>query len=182
VPYTSTSWEKLSIFLNFLVPKLSAPKEADLSAGLLETIDMESYRVEKRETMRIALADEEGSLDPVPAAGEGHQPDPELERLSDILRTFNDQFGNIDWTDADRVQRLITEDIPRRVAADDAYQNAQRNSDPKNARIEHDRALGRVMMAVLKDDTELFKQFSDNESFKRWLSDAVFHSTYGKSA
>lgn len=37
-------------------------------------------------------------------------------------------------------------------------------------------------MAVLKDDTELFKQFSDNESFKRWLSDAVFHSTYGKGA
>ena len=63
---------------------------------------MESYRVEKRETMRIALVDEEGSLDPVPTAGEGHQPDPELEPLSDILRTFNDQFGNIDWTDADR--------------------------------------------------------------------------------
>ena len=138
--------------------------------------------MEKRETMRIALVDEEGSLDPVPTAGEGHQPDPELEPLSDILRTFNDQFGNIDWTDADRVQRLITEDIPRRVAADEAYQNAQRNSDPKNARIEHNRALGRVMMDLLKDDTELFKQFSDNESFKRWLSDAVFHSTYGKSA
>ena len=88
------------------MPKLPAPKEDDLSAGLLETIDMESYRVEKRETMRIALADEEGSLDPVPAAGQGHQPDPELAQLSDILRTF------IDWTDADRVQRLITEDIP----------------------------------------------------------------------
>ncbi len=102
--------------------------------------------------------------------------------LSEILRTFNDQFGNIAWTDADRVQRLITEDIPRRVAADEAYQNAQRNSDPQNARIEHDRALGRVMMALLKDDTELFKQFSDNESFKRWLSDTVFRSTYGASA
>ena len=87
--------------------------------------------MEKRETMRIALVDEEGSLDPVPTAGEGHQPDPELEPLSDILRTFNDQFGNIDWTDADRVQRLITEDIPRRVAADEAYQNAQRNNDPR---------------------------------------------------
>ncbi|MDQ3150421.1 MAG: DEAD/DEAH box helicase family protein, partial [Actinomycetota bacterium] len=182
LPYPSTSWEKLSIFLNFLVPKLPAPKEDDLSAGLLETIDMESYRVEKRETMRIALTDEEGSLDPVPAAGGGHRPDPEPALLSDILRTFNDQFGNIDWTDADRVQRLITEDVPRRVAADEAYQNAQRNNDPQNARIEHDRALGRVMMDLLKDDTELFKQFSDNEGFRRWLSDAVFHSTYGKSA
>jgi type I restriction enzyme R subunit len=26
---------------------------------------------------------------------------------------------------------------------------------------------------VLKDDTELFKQFMDNESFRRWLTDSV---------
>ena len=34
------------------------------------------------------------------------------------------------------------------------------------------------MTAVLKDDTELFKQFMDNESFKRWLTDTVFNLTY----
>ena len=34
------------------------------------------------------------------------------------------------------------------------------------------------MTAVLKDDTELFKQFSDNESFKKWLTDTVFTATY----
>jgi len=34
------------------------------------------------------------------------------------------------------------------------------------------------MTAVLKDDTELFKQFSDNESFKRWLTDTIFGLTY----
>jgi type I restriction enzyme, R subunit len=31
---------------------------------------------------------------------------------------------------------------------------------------------------VLKDDTELFKQFMDNESFRRWLTDSVFALTY----
>jgi type I restriction enzyme R subunit len=34
------------------------------------------------------------------------------------------------------------------------------------------------MTALLKDDTELFKQFSDNEGFRRWLSDMVFDVTY----
>ena len=62
--------------------------------------------------------------------------------------------------------------------ADTAYQNAQKNSDKQNARIEHDKALGRVMTAVLKDDTELFKQFVDNESFRRWMTDTVFGITY----
>jgi type I restriction enzyme R subunit len=66
------------------------------------------------------------------------------------------------------------------VSADRAYQNAKQYSDKQNARIEHDKALGRVMTAVLKDDTELFKQFSDNEGFGRWLTDTVFGLTYDR--
>ena len=52
-----------------------------------------------------------------------------------------------------------------KVATDSAYQNARKNSDEQSVRIEHDKAVARVMTAVLKEDTELFKQFSDNEGF-----------------
>jgi len=126
LPYTNAGWETLSILLTFLVPKLPAPKEEDLSRGILEAIDMDSYRVEKRSTMAIQLADEDAAIEPVPALGGGHRPEPELDRLSNIIRAFNDQFGNIPWSDADRVHRLITEEIPARVAADEAYRNAVR--------------------------------------------------------
>ncbi len=34
------------------------------------------------------------------------------------------------------------------------------------------------MTAVLKDDTELFKQFMDNQAFRRWPADSVFAMTY----
>ena len=181
LPYTHADWEKLSIFLTFLVPKLPAPVEEDLSKGILEAIDMDSYRVEKQAAVKIQLPDADAEIEPVPATGGGRKPEPELDRLSNILRTFNDQFGNIRWSDADRVHKLITEDIPNRVAADAAYQNAKKNSDKQNARIEHDKALARVMTAVLKDDTELFKQFMDNESFRRWMTDTVFGLTYSES-
>jgi type I restriction enzyme R subunit len=124
------------------------------------------------------LADQDAEIGPVPTSGGGHKPEPELDRLSNILKAFNDQFGNISWTDADRVHRLITEEIPAKVGADTAYQNAKKNSDKQNARIEHDEALKRVMTGLMKDDTELFKQFSDNESFRRWLTDTVFTLTY----
>jgi len=50
--------------------------------------------------------------------------------------------------------------------------------DKQNVRIEHDKALLRVITGLLLDDTELFKQFSDNDSFRRWLTDAVFTLTY----
>ena len=180
LPYTNAGWEKLSIFLTFLVPKLPAPVEEDLSKGILEAIDMDSYRVEKQAAARIQLPDADAEIEPVPTTGGGHKPEPELDRLSNILEAFNDQFGNIRWSDADRVHKLITEDIAQRVAADKACQNARRNSDKQNARIEHDKALTRVMTAVLKDDTELFKQFMDNESFRRWMTDTVFGLTYSE--
>jgi type I restriction enzyme R subunit len=64
-----------------------------------------------------------------------------MEYLSNILKTFNDQFGNVSWTDKDRVRRLITEEIPAKVAADTAYKNATKHSDKQNARIEDDKAL-----------------------------------------
>jgi type I restriction enzyme R subunit len=182
LPYTNADWEKLSIFLNFLVSRLPAPKEEDLSKGILEAIDMDSYRVERKAAVKIQLPDLDAEIEPVPTTGGGHKPQPELDRLSNILKVFNDQFGNIPWTDADRVHKLITQDIPNRVAADKAYQNAKQHSDKQNARIEHDKALARVMTAVLKDDTELFKQFMDNESFRRWLTDTVFSITYAEEA
>jgi type I restriction enzyme R subunit len=178
LPYTNVEWEKLYIFLNFLIPKLPAPDDQDLSKGVLEAIDMDSYRVEEKAAMQLKLPDEDSEIEPVPTTGGGHKPDPILEQLSKILKVFNEQFGLIPWTDEDRVKKLITEDIPSRVAADAAYQNATKNSDRQNARVEHDKALLRVMTAILKDDAELFKQFMDNDSFKRWLTDAVFGLTY----
>src|SRR5207247_1324272 len=154
LPYTNAEWEKLSIFLNFLVPKLPAPKEEDLSKGVLEAIDMDSYRVEKKAAMKIQLPDQDAEIEPVPTSGGGGKPEPELDRLSNIIKAFNDQLGSIPWTDADRVHRLITEEIPAKVAADAAYQNAKKHSDRQNARIEHDKALARVMTAVLTAATE----------------------------
>ncbi|HMP83919.1 MAG TPA: type I restriction endonuclease subunit R, partial [Verrucomicrobiota bacterium] len=75
LPYTIAEWEKLSIFLNFLIPKLPAPKEDDLSKGILETIDMDSYRVEVKAQMSIALADEDGKVGPVPTSTGGGKPE-----------------------------------------------------------------------------------------------------------
>jgi type I restriction enzyme R subunit len=178
LPYSNAEWEKLSIFLNFLVPKLPAPKEEDLSQGILDAIDMDSYRVEKLTTRNIGLADKDGTLDPFTSGGGGRKPEADMEQLSNIIQAFNDQFGNIEWKDGDKIRKVIAEEIPSKVGADTAYQNAMKNSDKQNARIEHDRALQRVMIELLSDHTELFKLFSDNPSFKKWLGDTIFGVTY----
>lgn len=108
-------------------------------------------------------------------------PEPELDRLSNILRAFNDQFGNIEWKDADKIRKVIAEEIPTKVATDKAYQNAMKHSNKQNAHIEHDGALQRVLVELLSAHPELFEQFSDNPSFRKWLSDTVFGLTYKPS-
>ena len=175
IPYSSAEWEKLSILLNMLIPKLPAPKEEDLAKGILEAIDMDSYRVEKKAAQRIALADEDAEIDAVPTDASHRKSEPELDRLSNILKAFNEQFGTL-FADTDRVARRIRDDIAPKVAADAAYQNAKENT-PHTARMAHDQALAKVMQHLLKDDTQVYKQFVENDSFKRFVGDMVYALT-----
>lgn len=175
IPYSNAEWEKLSIFLDLLTPKLPAPKEEDLAKGILEAIDMDSYRVEKKAAMQIALADTDAEIEPVPTDASGRKPEPELDRLSNILKTFNEQFGTL-FADTDRVAKRIRDDIAPKVAADAAYRNAKENT-PHTARMAHDQALAKVMQHLLTEDTQVYKQFVENESFKRFVGDMVFAMT-----
>jgi type I restriction enzyme, R subunit len=134
--------------------------------------------VDAQAAHRVQLTDQDAEIDPVSTDGGGSKVAPDIDRLSNILRSFDDLFGNIAWADSDRIRRLIATEIPAKVAANPAYQNAKQNSDKQNARIEHDKALASVIVGLMKDDTELFKQFSDNPDFKRWLADTIFSATY----
>ena len=176
LPFGNPEWEKLSIFLNFLIPKLPAPVEDDLSAGILETVDMDSYRAEKQATQSIALEDDDGIIDPVPTGGGGHMAEPELEPLSQIVATFNQMWGG-EFTNPDQVAKAI-QGIPEGVAADQAYKNAMANPDAQNARVEHDAALQKLITSMVRTHTELYKQFAENPEFKAWLSNTVFWATY----
>lgn len=178
LPYGNADWEKLSIFLNFLISKLPSPKEDDLSKGILEAIDLDSYRAEAQTKMSIVLEDSPYyEIGPVPTSAGGGRTEPELDLLSNILSSFHDLFGNIPWKDEDQVKKHIAS-IPEVVAKDKDYQNAMKNSDKQNAKIESQKAVNRAVINLMTDNMEIFKQYNDNESFKKWLSDMVFNITY----
>ena len=163
--------------MNLLIPKLPSPRGDDLSEGILSTIDLNSYCNEAQEAISIKLEDADAEIEPVPAGKVGHIVEPEMDLLSKIIMDFNDMFGNINWNDADNVQRQILT-IPEMVSKDKKYQNAMKNSDAQEARTESERALQQVIFSIMADNMELFKQFQDNPSFKKWLSDLVFNLTY----
>ena len=176
LPYTNTGWEKLSIFLNFLIPKLPAPEEQDLSLGILEAVDMETYRTEKQATVQIALEDKDAEIEPIQAERGGGVQEPLLELLSLILDEFNKTWGN-SFSNPDHVSEII-KDMPDRVNEDEAYQNAKMNSDRQNARIEHDAAMKRQITAMLRDNTELYRKYTEDQAFQDDLNGMIFKLTY----
>ncbi|HNW50489.1 MAG TPA: type I restriction endonuclease [Prolixibacteraceae bacterium] len=177
MPYESPEWEKLSMFLHLLITKLPSPVTEDLSEGILEAIDFDSYKNNILEEQAIKLENEDAEIEPIPVGTISTANEPELDALSNIINEFNVRFGDIQWSDSDKVQKQIA-DLPTEVAKSEAYQNAMKNSDKTTAKIESDAALMKAVLQSMTSGVELFKQFQDNPSFKKWLQEFVFSSTY----
>lgn len=183
LPYGSMNWEKLSIFLTFLVSKLPKPGNDDNIEEILEDVELESYRLVAQETMSIKLEDEDSEIDAVPVKTDVGIPVPELDTLTNILATFHDIWGNCDWTDEDKIKTQV-EALVETVANDEAYQNAMKHSDAQNARDESDRAARDAIFRDVTSAMELYEAFMDdkrnsnNQSFSKWLLDLVFTVNY----
>lgn len=180
LPYPSSAWERLSIFLYLLVPKLPSPKGEDFTDGLLEAVDFDSYRIEAQSKMKIALADEDSEVGPVPTGEARGEREPDLGELSSILADFHDIWGDIEWKDEDHVKKQIS-DLPDMVLKDIDLQNAIANSSKDVARQVSDKVLEAVINGLMLDNIELFKQYTDNESFRKMLAAAVFNASYNRA-
>lgn len=182
LPYGSMEWEKLSIFLSFLIGKLPKPESGNTDE-ITEDVELESYRLVAQDSISIKLEDEDSEIDAIPIKTDVGIPVPELDTLSNIIATFHDIWGNCEWTDEDRIKKQIA-DLPDIVAQDEYYQNAMKYSDAQNARDESDRATKEAIFKSVTSGMELYNAFQDdvrnknNQSFQKWLLDFVFSMTY----
>ena len=97
--FNNQTWEKLFWFLKYLVTKLYIDQTDDFTEGILESIDMDSYRPSKETTKDIALVEKPGEICGIPVDVRGGQQEPELDTLENILSVFNQRFGDIEWSE-----------------------------------------------------------------------------------
>lgn len=172
--FNNPEWEMLFWYLKFLTPKLFIEKEDDLSVGILESIDMDSYRPSKETTENITLAAEPGEVRGIPVEAGGGQSDPELDTLENILGEFNQRFGDIDWTDSDKVQQILTKHLPDEMKANKEIMETIQHSDKQNAKISSDRKLEELMQQYLFSQTEIFRKFTTDKDFQRRYKEFIF--------
>ena len=180
LPYGSVEWEELSIYLRFLIPKLPAPSADDFSIGIEDAVDMDSYRIEKQAVREILLADADAEIDPVPAGGGGHMPQPEMESLSTIIAEFNSLWGTL-FTDTDKASQML-ESVSDDAKSDAAFLNAARGkTDVENAKEQHARALKDAISAAINCSAEFYNAYSENADFRAWVNSRLFQDAYERA-
>ncbi|NQY11209.1 MAG: type I restriction endonuclease subunit R [Flavobacteriales bacterium] len=173
VPY----WEMLSLFLRHLVPHLVIEDDND-EENILEVIDMDSYRTSRiADKIDIVLDGEEGYLEPIPIQSGGIAPPSEFETLEEIVKSFNQRFGDIDWGDgvnAEEAEAILTKEIPDRINNDLEGLMAILNSDKSNAREESNSLVRKLMQTMMYTNTSIFKKYSDDDNFRMRYQEFIF--------
>lgn len=157
---------------------MPTPGNTDDSTSITEAIDMDSYRPSKQGTEKIMLAEDPGQLAPIPVNVRGGKTDPEFDNLENILNTFNQRFGDVEWTDKDKVNKILLRDLPADMQADAGTVDAIRHSDRQNAKIASDKKLEELMQQYLFTQTEIFKKFTKDADFQRRYKEFVFDTLW----
>ena len=171
VPFENPYLERLYIFLNHLQNKLGGDTPIDLAQGILDNIDMDSYRLQLEATTNIVMEQGE-DLKPIPTDMRGGTNQPEIDRLSNILQTFNDRYGT-QFEDVDKVRKMA-ESVANDVAKNQELITSIRYSDDQNARITSDKVVGEELLKHITTNFDLYKLYSDNKEFKEDFSAMMF--------
>ena len=171
VPFENPYLERLYIFLNHLQNKLGGETPLDLAKGILDNIDMDSYRLQLEATTNVLLTQGE-DLKPIPTDMRGGVKEPELERLSYIINSFNERYGT-HFEDTDKV-RQMAENIAGDVAKNAEVINSIKFSGDQNARITTDKVVGEELLKYISTNFDLYKLYSDNKEFKEDFSAMMF--------
>ncbi|HWV24322.1 MAG TPA: type I restriction endonuclease [Thermomicrobiales bacterium] len=168
LPWGNADWERLSIFLTFLTPRLPAPKgdESSISEDILAAIDLDSYRAEQKKTLDLILQDDDAQLENPDPTGIGGKPEPEYDRLSSILQTFNEIFADANFTDHDRVARQMSGPVMDALVSDVQLRQIAGTTDEQNQRIAFADALDRMVNANWQDNYEVLLRLGDDPNFR----------------
>jgi type I restriction enzyme, R subunit len=171
VSFENAYLERLYIFLNHLQNKLGVETSVDLAQGILDNIDMDSYRLQLEATTNIVMEQGE-DLKPIPTDMRGGKSETETDRLSNILQTFNDRYGT-QFESADKVRQMV-ESIANDVARNEELLNSMKYSDDQNARITNDKIAQQELLKHVTTNFDFYKLITDNKEAKEDFNAMLF--------
>lgn len=169
------SWEKLYWFLKFLIPKLIvADPDADMD-GLLDTVDLSTYGLE-RVTLNssISLDDSETLLDPQnPNPRGAHDKDEEEDPLDLIVKSFNERWFQ-GWEATPEDQRVKFISLSKMMMAHPDFQTkVADNPDASTQELAFYKIFDDVMAKQRKNELDLYRLIAKDDAFKQAFIDTM---------
>jgi type I restriction enzyme R subunit len=174
ISFEDTSLEKLYIFLRFLIQKLPIEKNP-LPIEVLESIDMESYKVVKKKEGKIKLENEQGELYPM-GGGSGSLAKDEESALSKIIQDVNERFGT-NFTDSDRV---ILNNLSAKLMENKDLEGSIKANSKETSRIKFNQVFQDELITMLNSHFDLYKKLDGSVELKEYVNQKMFDYVHKK--
>lgn len=170
VTFEDPQLEKLYIFLKFLIRKLPRRKNL-LPYEILEAIDMETYKIEKKGEINVLLENKDGEIDPMGGGGNAKgQTEEETDILSKIIKEINERYGT-NFTDSDKV---ILNDLSLRLIKSEILQGSVKNNSKDSAKLKFDQLFQDELVGVLDNHFNLYQKLDQSPELKKFVQEKVF--------
>ncbi len=169
VTFEDPQLEKLFIFLKYLIRKLPK-RENPLPYEVLQAIDMETYRVEKKGEMHLQLENAEGLIEPMGGGDAKSSSEDERDALSRIIKEVNERYGT-NFNDGDRV---ILNDLSKRLLESEILQGSVMNNSKDAAKLKFDQLFQDELVSVLDKHFSLYQKLDQSPELKKFVQERVF--------
>ncbi len=169
VTFEDPQLEKLFIFLKYLIRKLPK-RENPLPYEVLEAIDMETYRIEKKVETNLSLENAEGIIDPMGGGGEKGISEDEKDALSKIIKEVNERYG----TSFNNSDKVILNDLSKRLLESEVLLGSVKNNSKDAAKLKFDQLFQDELVGVLDNHFSLYQKLDQSPELKKFVQERVF--------
>ncbi len=170
LPFNDIELEKLSILLKMLITKIAPPRTEDLAKGIVNNVDLESIRIILESKKDTELEEDKGGVKPSSADGSSKK-EVEFKRLAEIVKAFNDKFGNIDFeTDKKITEELV--EIKDKIRENQTLKDSL--GDERNARKLFADIFKIQYLQFYNRNKDFFTQLDNKEEFKERVSNVIY--------
>ena len=175
LPFSDLALEKLYIYIKFL-NRLLPGQVPPTVQGLLEDVDMDSYKIDTRdEGGAIPLSDNESELK---AMGDGNGPGTfnlkEKTRLSQIIETLNEAFA----TDFGEEDKLYVTQMVNNMMANEDFINKVKHNPQENVAAIFDKIFNKELVNIFMSNESFYNKISNNEQLRERLKQDLLDYVY----
>lgn len=175
ISYEDIYLEKLHAYSKFLLKKL--PQRHIGRISLTNDVALEYYKLQKVREGRIALTNgSAGALKGPTDVGTRHEPD-DLVSLDKVIDALNKRYGNITFTDADRVE---IENLEASLCTDDNLVEKAKKNSKDNFKFPFSEAFEKRVLDMMDRNPVLFTELMNNKEFREELKQMLLDRMYQK--